>query len=201
MKDDAFSQCHPLTNLLFFLGAIGFCAVVQHPVYHLLAALGAGGYYLLLKGKTGWKLIVGMIPVFLILSGMNPLLNTYGETVLFTVFGNPYTMEALLYGMVIAGMLVVMLFWFGCYSEVLTSDKFTALFGNLIPSLSLLLVMVLRQIPAFARRAKQISLARGAIGIGEITSIPTAPAIADAYYRFDGKKRSSLPLADTPYSK
>lgn len=46
-----------------------------------------------------------------------------------------------------------------------------------------------------------LNVACGAIGIGEITSIPTAPAIADAYYRFDGKFRSSLPLTDTPYSK
>ncbi len=46
-----------------------------------------------------------------------------------------------------------------------------------------------------------LNVAYGAIGIGEITSIPTAPAIADAYYRFDGKKRSVLPLSDTPYSK
>ncbi|MDR0841751.1 MAG: selenium-dependent xanthine dehydrogenase [Christensenellaceae bacterium] len=43
-------------------------------------------------------------------------------------------------------------------------------------------------------------LAYGAIGIGEITSIPTAPAIAEAYYRFDGKRRYALPLADTPYA-
>lgn len=44
-------------------------------------------------------------------------------------------------------------------------------------------------------------LANGAIGIGEITSIPTAPAIADAYYRLDGKRRFTLPLEDTPYAK
>ena len=163
---DAFSQCHPFTNLFFFVGAIGFCAVVQHPIYLLFAAVGAGGYYLLLKGKKGWKLIIGMIPVFVILSGINPLLNTYGETQLFTVFGKPYTLEALLYGMVIAGMLVVMLLWFGCYSEVLTSDKFVCLFGRLIPSLSLLLVMILRMIPSLTRRAVQIADARKSIGKG-----------------------------------
>ena len=44
-------------------------------------------------------------------------------------------------------------------------------------------------------------LAGGAIGIGEITSIPTAPAIAEAYYRFDGRERTTLPLEDTPYFK
>ena len=46
-----------------------------------------------------------------------------------------------------------------------------------------------------------LNVACGAIGIGEITSIPTAPAIADAYYRYDGKFRTELPLTDTPYSR
>ena len=43
--------------------------------------------------------------------------------------------------------------------------------------------------------------ANGAIGIGEITSIPTAPAISDAYFRWDGKRRYTLPLEGTPYSR
>ncbi len=46
-----------------------------------------------------------------------------------------------------------------------------------------------------------LDLANGAIGIGEITSIPTAPAIADAYFRLDGERRFRLPLENTPYAK
>ena len=46
-----------------------------------------------------------------------------------------------------------------------------------------------------------LDVACGAIGIGEITSIPTAPAIADAYFRYDGKLRPKLPIDNTPYSK
>ena len=46
-----------------------------------------------------------------------------------------------------------------------------------------------------------LNVACGAIGIGEITSIPTAPAIADAYFRLDGERRTRLPLADTPYER
>ena len=41
----------------------------------------------------------------------------------------------------------------------------------------------------------------GAKGIGEISSIPTAPAVQLAYYNRDGKFRTSLPLEDTPYSR
>ena len=46
-----------------------------------------------------------------------------------------------------------------------------------------------------------LKVACGAIGIGEITSIPTAPAITDAYYHWDGKRRFSLPISDTPYER
>lgn len=46
-----------------------------------------------------------------------------------------------------------------------------------------------------------LNVAGGAIGIGEITSIPTAPAIADAYFRYDGERRCNLPLAHTPYER
>ncbi len=46
-----------------------------------------------------------------------------------------------------------------------------------------------------------LDIACGAIGIGEITSIPTAPAIAEAYYRLDGERRFSLPLEHTPYER
>ena len=44
-------------------------------------------------------------------------------------------------------------------------------------------------------------LACGAKGIGEICSIPTPPAVQNAYYNFDGVFRTTLPLENTPYSR
>ena len=44
-------------------------------------------------------------------------------------------------------------------------------------------------------------LAYGAKGVGEISTIPTAPAVAAAYYRYDGKRRFALPLVNTAYKK
>ena len=41
----------------------------------------------------------------------------------------------------------------------------------------------------------------GAKGIGEICSVPTAPACAHAYYRLDGTMRTKLPLDNTHYRK
>lgn len=164
MKYDAFSRCHPAVNFLYFALAIGFGVVIQHPAYMLAAVIGAAAYYLLLKGRKGIRMILAMLPVFLLITAVNPIFNTLGETELFPLFGRPYTLEALWYGAVVGGIFLVMMLWFGCYNVVLTSDKFTSLFGNLIPSLSLLLVMVLRMIPSLMRKAVQISGARKSIG-------------------------------------
>ncbi len=43
--------------------------------------------------------------------------------------------------------------------------------------------------------------AYGAKGIGELSTIATAPAVQNAYYRFDGEFRTKLPLVHTPYRK
>ena len=43
--------------------------------------------------------------------------------------------------------------------------------------------------------------AHGAKGVGELATIPTAPAIHGAYYRFDGKFRQKLPMEGTYYDK
>ncbi len=79
----------------------------------------------------------------------------------------------------------------------LTDCRPTAKFGTL----GLFKANQVPEITAIVVEKPGLEVACGAIGIGEITSIPTAPAIADAYYRYDGKRRYSLPLEDTPYSR
>ncbi len=166
MKQDAFSKLHPVVNLLFFVGAIAFGVLLQHPVYLLAGIFASGVYYFFLNGRKGIKNIILMIPLFIFITFFNPIVNTRGVTVLFTYFDRPYTLEALIYGVAVAATFVLMLLWFGCYGKVLTGDKFTCLFGNLAPSLSLLLVMVFRMIPNLLQKAKQIIGVRSSIGKG-----------------------------------
>ena len=51
----------------------------------------------------------------------------------------------------------------------------------------------------YVEKDELLGVAYGAKGIGEIATIPTAPAIQGAYYALDGKFRTSLPLEDTYY--
>ena len=79
----------------------------------------------------------------------------------------------------------------------LADCKPTAKFGTL----GLFRATQIPEIEAIVVEKEGLPIACGAIGIGEITAIPTAPAVADAYYRLDGQRRFSLPLEHTPYQK
>jgi selenium-dependent xanthine dehydrogenase len=53
----------------------------------------------------------------------------------------------------------------------------------------------------FVRGGGAVEVACGAKGVGELATIPTAPAVAGAYFARDGKLRTKLPMEDTFYRK
>ena len=163
---DAFARRHGAVNFIFFALAVVLTVVLMHPAYQAVALGCAALYYALLRGRKSVKVLLGLVPVWAVLSAVNPLFDTMGQTVLFTYWGRPYTYEALCYGMVLAAMCVAVILWCLCFGLVMTADKFTALFAPLLPALSLLLVMIFRLVPSYGRKARQISGARRCIGLG-----------------------------------
>lgn len=162
---NAFSEYNPAINFLFYLSAIVFGMFFVHPVFLLCACVMSAAYYITIRGAKALKLIAGLIPVFVLISVLNPLLNKYGEHVLFTwAGGRPYTLEALYYGMAIGAMFVSIIIWFASYNVVMTSDKFMYLFGAMAPSITLVLTMVLRFVPDYIAKTRQIAGARRSIG-------------------------------------
>ena len=159
-----FGSYHPAVCFSLFACAIVLGMFASHPAF-LAANVGfAALYYLLLRGLRALRLLGGLFVLFCVITAANPLFNTLGDTVLFTYFGRPYTLEALMWGADTAALLVGMLLWFSCYNLIMTSDKLTALFGRAAPSLSLVFTMVLRLVPTYHRKIDQIAAARAGIG-------------------------------------
>lgn len=73
----------------------------------------------------------------------------------------------------------------------------TAKFGTL----GLLRATAVPEIKAMVIEKNTNDLSYGAKGVGEITCIPTAPAVQGAYYKFDGVFRTKLPLENAFYKK
>lgn len=160
----AFSSLHPLVVFSFFVGAIILCVIVQHPLYQFVGLLASVVLYVTIRGRSGWKMALGMMGVIAALTLINPLFNTRGDTVLFLVFGRPFTLQAMAYGLSTGIMFATMLLWFASYSRMVTSDRFTYLFGGMAPAFTLVLTMALRLVPSYQRKATQISIARRCIG-------------------------------------
>ena len=155
MQDyDVLSRCHPAVNFLFFAAAIVLTVVLFHPAYLLVSLLCGGAYYAVLRRARCAKTLGFLLIAMVLVAVVNPLFNTLGETTLFTLFGRPYTWQALCYGGCAGMMFAAVSLWFLCGGIVMTSDKFTSLFGAVIPAISLVLVMVLRLIPAYWRKAQ-----------------------------------------------
>lgn len=162
---DAFSDCHPIINFIFYITAIGFGMCFTHPLFLCGSFLFSIAYFQILK-KGAVKYLIGMSGLFLLISFGNPLFSPYGDTILFTYFNNrPYTYEALCFGLSIGAMFISIITWFATYNNVMTSDKFLYCFGRLAPAVSLILTMVLRLVPSFQRKTEQIAGVRKCIGM------------------------------------
>ncbi len=165
MQKEEFSTYHPITNIIFFLGAIILGMFLMHPVFVVISMVMSMTYLFMIKGRKAFRELIYMGVLFLLMALLNPVFNRMGRTVLFRYLGRPFTLEALIYGIVLGGLLVSILCWFACYNAVMTSDKFLYIFGKAIPSVSLILSMILRLIPNFIKKTKQITQARQCIGM------------------------------------
>lgn len=164
-KSDTFSTYNPVINFMFFIGAVVFGMFFTHPLYLACAVILSSAYHITLTGTGGLRFLAGMVPLFIILSAVSPLFNPNGQTILFTYLGDrAYTLESLYYGMALAAMFISVIIWFASYNRVMTSDKFMYIFGRGAPSVSLVLSMILRLVPAFRRKIFQITAARKCVG-------------------------------------
>ena len=161
-----FRSCHPIVNFLYFFLVIGFTMFLMHPVSLGITLFCAILYSFVLKGKRKALKSIGVaVFVILITAILNPLFSHYGVTVItYLPTGNPLTAESICYGIAAGVMLSSVLLYFSCFNMVLSSDKFTYLFGRIIPKLSMVFSMIMRFVPTLISRLKEISAVQKTLG-------------------------------------
>ncbi len=165
-KRDIFESYHPIVNFLFFLLVLGITMFSQHPMVLIISFLSASSYAIFLKGlkKVAKFNFLFTLPAMIIVALVNPAFNHYGVTPLFYLKTGAVTLEAIVYGIVLACNLFIIILWFTCYNEIMTSDKFIYLFGRIIPAISLVLSMALRFVPKFIEQVKEIRNGQKCVG-------------------------------------
>lgn len=164
----AFQNTHPAVSFTYFVFVIGAAMFINHPVLLIEALFGAILFRLMPergRGVAFAKSAAFYLLLFFLITITNPLFSHDGVTTLFFVNGKPFTLEATLFGVAVAVMIIAVIVWFKCYNSVMTSDKFLYLFGGFVPKLSLILSMALRFIPMFAAQVTRVSRAQKAMGL------------------------------------
>lgn len=154
---------HPAVVFLFCAVCLAFSMAAMQPVYLALTFVGQTALSISLKG--GAKALRGIFwqaPLVLILAIANPLFVSVGSTELFRIGLHAVYLEAVLYGFAQGLLLVNTLLAFSNAAQLLSSDKVLSLLGGALPTLSLMISMVMRLIPSFVRRGREIGDVRRA---------------------------------------
>ncbi len=163
-----FKTYHPVVNFTYFLCVICFSVFLMHPGCLFISLFSSLAYLAVLKGKKGlFTHLSYMIPLAIVTALMNAAFNHEGATIItYLPWGNPLTLESIVYGFCAAVMIFSVICWFSCYNEVMTSDKFIYLFGRVSPALSLIFSMTLRFVPRFTEKLREVTTARRSLGKG-----------------------------------
>ena len=152
-----FAAYHPAVAFVYLACAVGFSMAAMQPVYVALSFAGALACATVVRGpRRAARSLAWALPMWLLMATLNALLSTEGSTILVRVLGRDVCLEGLAYGMCSGGMLVSVLLWFSSYAAVMTSDASLALFGNVAPTVCLMITQVMRLVPQFVTRGRSV---------------------------------------------
>ena len=138
------------------------------PYFVLVTLIFAWAYSFILRGKRSLRQnFMITLPVLIIMTAVNTIFVHNGATILFYISDLRITFEALAFGFVSAMILSSVIIWFGCFSDIMTSDKLIYIFGKVRPVMGLTLSMVFRFIPLLRERFLEIRLGQKAMGRDE----------------------------------
>ncbi len=164
--ESGLSLYHPWVSFTYFIAVIAGTLLFIHPIFVAVSLCCAIFAAAMVNGKKAVLTTLGFgLPMFIFIALANPLFNHRGATILFYLFDNPVTYEAIMYGIVSAGMMFAAVVWFTCYNTVVTSDKFIYIFGRILPSIALIVSMTLSLIPRLMSQLRTIADSQRSIGL------------------------------------
>lgn len=159
---------HSGVIVFYFTAMLVFSAWFQQPIFlalSLLSALVVSRYLLgsQWRKRLGWSLLLGMV-----VGLWWALFARFGDTILIeSFFGNPVTLEGLVYSATLWIRVTAVLLWWDCLLCLVSVERLLTLTGKLFPHLSLYGTVLLRFLPQLRRQRQGIKLARGGIGMRE----------------------------------
>lgn len=164
-RKSVFEYWHPVVLFVYFCGIIVISMLSQNLVVNGLAFLGSLFFLCLLEEQRSFvKRMLWSFIIVLVVTVTNPFFSHNGETPLFFVNDQAYTVEALIYGLHIGLMLMGVINWFSALSICMDNDKLMYLTSRLTPGLALMLSMSLRLVPMMRKKYSEMRETDAALG-------------------------------------
>ncbi len=155
---NVFQTYHPAVAFAFLASALALSMACLHPVFTALSLMGALACSCVCRGGRATLLSLRwVVPLCLVVAAANPFFVASGSTELFRIGTRAVYAEALAYGLCSGGMFASVFLWFASYSACMDSENSLALFGNFLPTVSLMVSQVLRLVPQFVSRGRAIA--------------------------------------------
>lgn len=164
MNRNPFATYHPAVAFVFLAFAIVISMAALQPVFVALSFLGALACSVVCRGARATAgSFVWIVPLWLVVAIANPLFSASGSTEILRIGVRAVYAESLVYGACSGGMLASVFLWFSSYAACMNSANTMALFGNVLPIVSLMVSQVMRLVPQFVARGRGIAAAQDAV--------------------------------------
>ena len=164
MNRNPFATYHPAVAFVFLACAIVISMAALQPVFVALSFLGALACSVVCRGARATAgSFVWIVPLWLVVAIANPLFSASGSTEILRIGVRAVYVESLVYGACSGGMLASVFLWFSSYAACMNSANTMAMFGNVLPIVSLMVSQVMRLVPQFVARGRGIAAAQDAV--------------------------------------
>lgn len=156
-EESFLKSLHPAVSVIYFLFVLCITMFSLHPVILLLSLLMALlAVARMCGGRRLCQLLWIALPMLVFSVVLLPIFNHNGVTPLFYINDMAVTLENVVYGCFMTVMIVAVTAWFFVAGSVIDSEKMLYVFGKLSPKIALVISMVLRFIPMFVQRLREI---------------------------------------------
>ncbi|MCB2291298.1 energy-coupling factor transporter transmembrane protein EcfT [Clostridium sp. CS001] len=159
------SKIHVVTAALLGLSLLIITFLCQNPI--ILMIIFSFCVFTMIYSGNLKKLKMGLkyfIPFSILAIVVNMIFVSQGNIVLFYLFGEKFTLEALIYGVILSLKLLVVIYLFAITSIIIDSDMASSYFSSKIPKSTLTIMISLKIFPNMKNRItnlKEIYSIRG----------------------------------------
>lgn len=156
--ENGFRGYHPYVAFAYYVCVGILLMIYNHPLF-LITAIALLIFVNIShdRGQALKKWALPLIIMGTIFALLNPLLVSRGTHILFYLGNRQITLEAIVFGVVMAFMLVAILILFVSFNIILNGNKFLFVFSKILPRSAFLIMLTIRFVPLLKGRFEEIS--------------------------------------------